>query len=148
MHRRQSDFEKFVANLGATGHWSKAVADVCVYRSKIRASNDGGGVTYEPLTRSALILEDWTAMAVGHMARAWYCGWGPPVGTELQRSRLTPDLVRRLRELSETVGAASKICSEAAALAVKLSHRAIVSKSTKIMCVEDRQEIRRIEMIS
>ena len=67
-HRRQLALENHFSQLG----WKDHLDSVRIYRSKIRQSTDGGGVTYEPMLKNPLRLTDWTAMAMGHIARSWY----------------------------------------------------------------------------
>lgn len=112
-----------------------------VYRSKIRSSADGGGVVYEPNNSQALELDDWTSMVMGHIARAWYCGWVPTLGKELSRNSITPHLIRSLRDLQESADVLSKICDEATLTATRLSRQSSKLRSKKIMRMSEKEEL-------
>jgi hypothetical protein len=113
-----------------------------VHRSRIRGSNDGGGVVYEPLIERPLSVDGWLGMVNGHIARAWYCGWVPPVGGELKREMISPQLIQRLRELNESTQVLAKICEQAGRSAKDLKDRSSRLRSDKVMGLKDREELR------
>lgn len=137
-HRRSVSVHRHFASLG----WPSVADSVLVFRSKIRHTNDGGGVTYEPLTKQPLDLDGWTGMVIGHVARSWYCGWVPPIGQELSRDRISPALIRTLREMAESSELLSKICEEASRTALLLNQKSAKLRSEKVMRVGDRDELR------
>lgn len=137
MHRRQIAVDTHFSRLG----WSAHLAPVRVERSRIRSTNDGGGVVYESLLDRPMSLEEWTGQAIGTVARAWYCGWLPPIGHELKRSMIGPQLVSTLRGIDESCGVLHKICDEAARTAKRLQAKTQNLKSNKIMPLHDRQEL-------
>lgn len=139
-HRRNFSFSAHLAQLGQ----ASLQDSVMVYRSKIRATDEGGGVHYEPLLKQSLDIEGWMAMVMGHVARAWYCGWVPPVGQELTREMLHPALVKSLREMEESSQLLTKVCEEAARTALALNRKSASLRSDKIMRLGDREELREL----
>ena len=137
-YQRRTSIETHFSNLG----WSPELESVQILRSKIRNTADGGGVVYDPIIRRPLVMEDWTAMVMGHIARAWYCGWVPGIGHELSREMISPALIKKLREIDESSVVLSKICEEAGKTATQLNHRSAALRSDKVMGVHDREELR------
>lgn len=139
-HRRQISLLAHLEQLGTPA----AAASVMIYRSKIRATDQGGGVYYEPLLKQSLDLDGWMAMVMGHIARAWYCGWVPPIGQELRREMLHPALVKALREIDESSQLLAKVCDEATRTALALNRKTSTLRSDKIMRLGDREELREL----
>ncbi len=139
-HRRQIPIETHFSQLG----WSEHLAEVQIHRSRIRSTNDGGGVVFDPLIKRALKIEDWTALVLGQIARSWYCGWIPPTGQELSRESLNPPLIQKLRALQDSSEVLSKIFEKASRTAMSLSRKSATLRSDKIMGVQDREEIRQL----
>ncbi len=137
-HRRQMTLKSHFAHLG----YSELASEVRVYRSRIRDTQDGGGVCYDPMFHQPMDMAEWSSMVVGHIARAWYCGWTPPVGNELNRDRISPTLIRKLRELRESTGVLGKLCEEAVRTALSLNRHSMRLKSDKLMNLTDRDELR------
>lgn len=137
-HRRQIGLENHYSQLG----WSSELGNVRVYRSKIRNANDGGGVVYEALIQRSLRIQDWNAQVMGHVARAWYCGWVPPIGQEVIRSTVSPTLIHRLRKMAETSDVLLKICDEAKRTATTLQLKSATMRSDKIMGLQQREQLR------
>jgi ADP-heptose:LPS heptosyltransferase len=117
---------------------------IAIFRSKIRNSQDGGGVFYEPMNRQPLELGDWGSQVIGHMARAWYCGWVPAVGHELDRRAIGPHLVQNLRRLGEAADVLEKVCEEARRASQQLQSRGSKLRSDKIMRLTDQEELRNL----
>lgn len=138
IHRRQISIENHFAYLGWTQHLEK----VRIYRSKIRNAHDGGGVTYEFMTSKYLRMSDWSGMVMGHVARAWYCGWVPTIGQEITRKTMSPQLIQKIRELEESGEVFSKICEQAYQTATTLNRKSASLRSDKVMGVQDREELR------
>lgn len=120
----------------------ESLAKLCIFRSRIRGTNEGGGVFYEPMNRQTLDLDNWGAQVIGHMARAWYCGWVPKPGGELERSAIGPHLVQNLRRLKESADVLSKICEEARRTSMALHDRSSKLRSDKIMRLDDQEDLR------
>lgn len=139
-YRKRNTLDAHFAQIGFGDH----VKNVRVYRSKIRSTNDGGGVHYEPLLSHPMNLDDWTSMVMGHIARAWYCGWVPPVGQELYRAMVSTALIQKLRELDDSSQVLAKICEEATRTAVILNKRSSTLRSDKVMRLGDRDELREL----
>lgn len=137
VHRRQFSLEKHFARLG----WSDKMPDAGVHRARIRGTSDGGGVVYESLTERPLSVADWTSQVIGHIARAWYCGWLPPIGAELARAEIEPALMQTLRQLDESSAVLAKICDEAKRTARSLQQKCGTLKSEKVMGMRDRQAV-------
>jgi ADP-heptose:LPS heptosyltransferase len=136
-HRRGQHLEAHASDLGL----SEPVKGAQIYRSRIRGTNDGGGVVYEPITNDPLSLQHWTSSVLGHVARSWYCGWVPPVGQELAREQIRPELIRQLRELQESSQVLHKICEQAVSTATWLSRKSIRLKSDRLMEIVDKEEL-------
>jgi hypothetical protein len=136
-HRRQLTLEDHFRSLGM----STFLDGARVFRSKIRATQEGGGVFYEPLSGTRLTEKDWMGMVIGHIARAWYCGWVPPVGQELQREKFGPSLIQKFRELDDSCTVLLQIYSEASLTATALNKKSSQLKSDKIMGLQDKSEI-------
>lgn len=138
LHRRQAALEAHSSQLGFKGDLS----GTCVHRSRIRTPDEGGGVTYEPLIRRPIQAGEWMAQVMGHVARAWYCGWVPPIGSELRRDEVSPALVRFLRKLDQSAEVLAKICDEAKSTAARLHRRSSSLPSDRVMRVGDRDDLR------
>ena len=138
LHRRQSGL---TAQFGRH-QWQDLISQVHIYRSRIRAGDEGGGVIYEPQIQRHMQVSDWTAQFVGYLARAWYCGWVPPIAGELARERLSPELVRSLRELGESSEVLAKICTEGKRIAEGIIQKAKKLKSPTVMDIETQREFR------
>jgi ADP-heptose:LPS heptosyltransferase len=137
-HRRQISLKDHAEQ----NRMSSSLSSVRVLRSKIRGTQDGGGVHYEPLISDGLTENEWMGMVIGHVARAWYCGWVPPIGQELQREKFSPMLIQKLREIDESAGVLSRIYTEAAMIALSLNKKSSQLKSDKVMRLDDRAELR------
>ncbi len=118
--------------------WASEISKIRVFRSKIRATDDGGGVKFEPLIHRTLSLQEWNAQVIGHIARAWYCGWVPAMGQEISRDRISPALIQSLRKIQESSGILGKLCEEARKTAIELSLKSSTLKSSKVMDLRDR----------
>jgi hypothetical protein len=136
-HRRELELAEHLESSGLAEELSR----IAVYRSRIRGSDDGGGVTYEPQLRRALRLTEWNAQVLGHVARSWYCGWTPPVGQEVDRLAIGPALVQGLRALAESVEVLAKVCEEAKRTALELHRRSSALRSPRLMTVEEQREL-------
>jgi ADP-heptose:LPS heptosyltransferase len=139
-HRRQINVLEYFTKLG----WNDQLDFVEILRSKIRGPNEGGGVFYEPLVRRRLKLETWNSMVMGHIARAWYCGWVPQIGSEISRESLHPSLIRSLRELQEGCDVLTKVCQEAQKTAADFNQKTAFLKSDRLMPLEQKQELQSI----
>lgn len=137
LHRRQVQIEAHFSRLG----WSAELDKFQVSRSRIRSTQDGGGVVYEPLIERPLQLEDWSSQVIGSLARAWYCGWLPPIGSELKREMVSPKLVSLLRELEESTTVLGKICVEGVRTAKALEQKTSQLRSERLMPVQEKQEL-------
>ncbi len=137
---KQLPFEEHFDKLGYASH----AHETGIYRSKIRSTENGGGIQYESLIRKPMDLDEWSTLVMGHIARAWYCGWVPPVGQDLTRDRINTALVKKLRELLESSDAMVKICDEARKTAVVLQQKSAGLRSNKVMGVQDREEIQEL----
>lgn len=117
------------------------IASVQVFRSRVRSAEEGGGVAYDPICVRPLTLESWFSQVMGFVARSWYCGWVPPVGSELQRESISPELLRGLRELNESCDVFYKICMQTQRVASELRTKSAALKSDRIMRLEAKQEL-------
>ncbi len=136
-HRLELSAEEHFKNLGQ----STLTSITEFYRSKIRLSENGGGIHYESLIGSGLSMENWFSQVLGHLAREWYCGWVPPVGQEIDRAQVTPELIQSLRKLSEGIDVLDKIFNETIRSAEELVKKTKSLKSDKLMKISDREKI-------
>lgn len=139
-HRRETPIAEHFKNLGN----SALISTVEIYRSKIRASESGGGIHYESLTDGKLSMENWFSQVLGHLAREWYCGWVPPVGQELERTEVSMELVQNLRKLSEGIEVLDKIYGETISSAEELLRKTKSLKSENLMKISDREKIHQL----
>lgn len=139
-HRRGLSIQSHFENLQIR----TLLPSIEVFRSKIRASDLGGGIHYESLTDSRLSMEDWFSQVLGHIAREWYCGWIPPVGQEIERSDVSPDLVQNLRKLSDGIDVLDKLYAEMVRSADELAQKSRSLKSDLLMKVTDREKIHQL----
>lgn len=112
-----------------------------VFKSRIRAVEEGGGVSYELAAGPAQDFELWMYRVRGQIARAWFCGWLPSVDKEVQKMNLTPALIKRIRALNESLLVIEKISREARDTAGRLEATAKRTKAGYLMSVEERTEI-------
>lgn len=136
-HRRELPFSEHLRNLES----SDLAGSIEVLRSKIRTPDDGGGIHFETMIDRRITLENWYGQVLGHLAREWYCGWVPPVGQELERAEVGPELVKSLRKLSEGIDVLDKLYGEIIRTADELFCKTKVLKSENLMKLSDREKI-------
>ena len=136
-HRRELSFSEHLRNLES----SDLTGKIEVFRSKIRAAELGGGIHFETLIDQRITLENWYGQVLGHLAREWYCGWVPPVGQELERAEVSPELVQNLRKLSEGIEVLDRVYEEMIRTADDLFRKTKSLKSEHLMKVSDREKI-------
>src|SRR5690606_3333731 len=90
-HKGNVTIEKHFENLSLASQLSK----IEVYRSRIRNPAEGGGVSYESALPREMNFEAWVYRLRGQVARAWFCGWVPPIEQEVEKLVLNPALVKR-----------------------------------------------------
>lgn len=137
IHQRKWDFAQHLERLGfaALTEW------VDLRRSRIRPSEEGGGVAYENELDRPMTSAEWTALVHSQIARLWYCGWTAPVGSEINRSRIRPDLVQDMRALDDSSGVLTRVLGEAVRTADQFHSKSTSLKSEKLMSLGDRQEL-------
>lgn len=118
-------------------------ADAKVSRSRIRSAEDGGGVVYEGLETSPLSTKEWFSLCLGDMARAWFCGWVPEPAKEIHKSQLSVPLMRDLRQMRESLVVLKQVYEEAIRTSDGLSIRASKLKSSRLMTLDDRDEVQK-----
>lgn len=139
-HRRQTKIEKHFSEFG----WSAELSNVQIHRSKIRNSDEGGGVFYELLNKSQMGIAEWSTRATEHLGRIWYCGWAPKVSDELSRDQINRDLIIYLRELKPLAEQVRSLCEKAESYAIELFRATEGLKSDRLMTLERRQCINQI----
>lgn len=139
-HQNKKSISEHFSQLG----WSEHLREIKIYRSKVRPAQDGGGVVYAPMNLEQITPNDWFASVVGQIARSWYCGWVAPIGAELRREHLSPQLVRELRKLEEASDILVRVSEQAQKSATELAGLGQKLKSEKVMAIEDRKEIDRL----
>lgn len=147
-HRRELPIEDHlqrleVAGLLRTPH-EKTGRPLEIYRSKIRSSDQGGGVYYEPLIQRPVELSAWYSQVLAYLAREWYCGWVPKVGSELSRNELHPDLVSTLRKLQEGLVVLDQILGESIRTADHLHQKTKQLRSETLMKMSDKASIQEL----
>jgi len=120
---------------------SQALSETQIFKSRIRAANEGGGVSYEQVAGVVQEFEAWIYRVRGQMARGWFCGWLPGVDQEVAKLTLSPKLIRRIRTLHESIEVIQKLLLEGRQTALRLESHAKQMKSGYLMSVEDRAEI-------
>ncbi len=133
-HKNSLTVSGHFENLGIPG----AIRELSVFQSRIRPASEGGGVSYEPVAGPVPEFENWMYRVRGQMARAWFCGWLPPVEEEVARWNLTPGLIQRIRTLGESIEVVGKLANEGRATALSLADSAAKTKAGYLMSVEDR----------
>jgi ADP-heptose:LPS heptosyltransferase len=142
-HRRETSFEEHLKQIGSP-HIDEKVR---IFRSRIRLSEEGGGVNYELVQREKkLLFAEWSAAVTGHVARAWYCGWTPQVASETQSTALNPDLVRDLRKVSESVDVLIKVAEEGRRTSQQIQREAVRNRTRKVMRVEERARLQELAL--
>ena len=136
-HRRATSVESHFQGLG----FSTELAGIQLSRSRIRPTDQGGGVVYEPLISRPMEMDEWLSQVNGHLARYWYCGWTPTIGQEVERERLSPRLIRELRDLDEAALVLNKVCEEARRTALQIEGLSGKLKSDRLMPVGLREEL-------
>ncbi len=140
IHRRQLTLAEHFSRLDLAGQ----VDSISLYRSKIRPTEEGGGVVYESLVDRTVNVQQWNSQVIGYLARAWYCGWVPEVGQELTRKMVHPSLIQDLRALEEGIDVLSKVCIEAERTSRKLHEKGSKLRSDKIMKLSDRETLQEL----
>lgn len=136
--------EKHFQDLIEFNQWDDFSEDVRVYRTRIRPTQEGGGVVYESMLDQPQELKEWVSIVMGYIARAWFCGWVPEIGQGLERSQFTPDLIRQLRGFEESTALLAKICRKSIAVSQQISQLAKGLGSSQLMSVDQREEFQRL----
>jgi hypothetical protein len=135
-HRRSIGLSEY-----AEAHGWTLAQNLNVYRSRIRSSQEGGGVYYEPLISRPLSLEDWNAQVLGYLARSWYCGWTPEMGNEISRESLTPQFLARLFQMEDSAKVLMQICEEGARTARLIHEECQKLPSDSVMSLRDHERL-------
>jgi len=123
---------------------ASALTDSRIYRSRIRPAQEGGGVCFENAIESsnrAPCFEAWMYRVRGQLARAWFCGWLPGVEAEVAKMGANPSLIKRIREITESLSVLDRLSLEGATVAKALHSAAAALKNQHLMTVEDRAVI-------
>jgi ADP-heptose:LPS heptosyltransferase len=123
-------------NLGVTS----GLSEIQIYKSRIRPSVEGGGVSFERTAGVTREFEAWMYRVRGQMARAWFCGWLPSVDAEVARLSLNPSLIKKIRGLHESLALLEKLAAQGRGLAVEL-HQVASKTRSHLMSVEERDHI-------
>ena len=133
-------------SLSLRGHFENlAVAqglhEVQIYKSRIRAAAEGGGVSYEKTEGVSFEFESWMYRVRGQIARAWFCGWLPSIDQEVSKLSLNPELIKKIRSLNDSITVMERLSQEGRAFALELSKAALKTKTGYLMSVEERESI-------
>jgi ADP-heptose:LPS heptosyltransferase len=112
-----------------------------IYKSRIRSPQEGGGVTYENLLTAETTFEEWMFRLRGQVARSWFCGWIPPVDQEMERLRLNPELIKRIRQVRDSLSLIEQVCQQGKSVSKELADLSQKIRNPKIMAAEDREAI-------
>lgn len=123
---------------------SSASFPLHVFRSRIRSTDEGGGVQYESITEHRQSEKEWLSLAVGHIARSWYCGWTPKLGREISRVTLSPALLQSLRKLDESASVLVRIIRESRQASTALAFKSGRLKSDRVMSVQKRDDLQEL----
>jgi len=116
-----------------------------VYKSKIRATEDGGGLVYEVQSNKGLDIDSWTALVLGQIARSWFCGWTARTGFELNRKLIVPDLMYKLRVLQESIPVMIRIFKQSRSTSEQIYALSSQLKSNYLMCVDTKLEVKALQ---
>ncbi len=136
-HRRSRTFEEHLSLLG----YDRIADWIDVRSSRIRPSDDGGGVTHESEFNRPLTPREWLAVVNGQLARLWYCGWTAEVGSEIRRASIRPVLLQDLRAIEESSSVLIRVAGEALRSAQEMTRRTQQLKSSTIMSIDDRRDL-------
>lgn len=120
---------------------SDAIPTLQIFKSRIRPVNEGGGVCYEVVAGQTRDYEAWIYRVRGQMARAWFCGWLPSIDQEVAKLNLSPDLIKKIRAVNESIQMLEKLALQGRSTAVELGQLAQKNKSGYLMSIEDRDLI-------
>ena len=120
---------------------AEGLASIQIFKSRIRPAGEGGGVCYEFTAGPARDFEAWIYRVRGQMARAWFCGWLPSIDQEVAKLNLSPDLVKRIRHVNDSVQLIEKLVIQGRNTAIELGNVSQKTKAGYLMSVEERAEI-------
>ncbi len=136
-HKGSVSVEKHFENLGLSAQLEK----IQLFKSRIRTSQEGGGVCFEKVSPQYFTFEAWMYRVRGQMARAWFCGWLPNIEAEISRIQLNPELIKRVRGVSESIQVLEKLSHEGKGISKELEVYAEKVRAGYLMSIEDRDAI-------
>jgi hypothetical protein len=136
-HKGGVSLSQHFENLGL----KSALAEVHVYKSRIRPAQEGGGVCFERTDSDIQTFESWMYRVRGQLARAWFCGWLPSVETEVSKVKLNPALIKRVREIKDSLTVLERLSDEGRLTAQILKNTSEALKTQHLMSIEDRNTI-------
>jgi hypothetical protein len=77
----------------------------------------------------------------GQVARSWFCGWIPPIEQEIERLRLNPELIRRIRQVRESLTLIEQVTDQGKTVSKELGAVATRIRNPRIMSADDREAI-------
>jgi ADP-heptose:LPS heptosyltransferase len=134
-------------SLTVAGHFDNlgvksGLEEVQIFKSRIRAPAEGGGVSYEQAEGVSREFEAWMYRVRGQMARAWFCGWLPSIDDEVAKLSLNPKLIKQIRAVHDSVTLMQKLSGQGRGLAVELYEAARqIRGSGYLMSVDERDRI-------
>lgn len=118
--------------------------EALIYRSKIRSPEEGGGVVYESILAEHYSLRDWIKLVSGQVARSWYCGWMAPVGQEISRKNIHPQLLNELRNAKTILEQMILRTEELVVIATRIYDKGKNLRSDKVMSLSDQSALQDI----
>lgn len=122
-------------------NWDIELEDVNIFRSQIRTPDHGGGIQFESMISKSFSTNEWSSKFLGYLARAWYCGWVPPLDQELTRENINPSLTQNMRHLQKATLVFTELCNEAIKTAESLSKNCSRLPSSALIEISKREEI-------
>jgi ADP-heptose:LPS heptosyltransferase len=137
MHQYSLTVNGHFDNLGV----KSGLEEIQLFKSRIRPSAEGGGVCYERAGGNSKEFEAWMYRVRGQMARSWFCGWLPSIDQEVAKLSLNPTLIKRIREIHESILLLEKLASQGRSFAAELFQASSKTKNGYLMSVEERDHI-------
>jgi len=83
---------------------------------------------------------------MGHLARAWYCGWVPQVAGELTRENLSAALLQQIRVLKDPAQKLHDTCEAGILIAHQIEERSKTLASDRLMEVGERDDLQKLSL--
>jgi ADP-heptose:LPS heptosyltransferase len=136
-HKRELTLRAHFERIGFTEFFR----DVETFRARIRHGDEGGGVVFEPLHSYQESSQRWEGRVWSYLARNWFCGWTPDVGSEVQREHLHPSLMQSVRLLEDPIRVLGQLFSQGEVTARRLFDTTKSLRSENLMSTEQKSRV-------